>query len=318
MSRIIIKAFDKSFFDMKITPDLLEKYAQGKCAFEEEKAIEHWLQTPDPNDQEVDSSITPFQENKIWKAINADMIAKENQKAPFKRIWAVAASVALLISVGLVFKLFRAEQEVYTAGLGEINRITLSDGTNVTLNSGSELIVLANFESDVREVTFSGEAYFKVAKDATRPFIITTATSRTEVLGTEFNLKSYPQEAVTLTLTEGKVAFSGKGHLSDQYATVLPNEQVVLDNRLRKYRVDASKHSAWMHNEWYFNNEPLIEIIKRLERSFDVRISVNRKELLQSTFKGNYRNPILDLLLEDMGFVMNFNYSLQVKKITIQ
>ncbi|MEM8938646.1 MAG: FecR domain-containing protein [Bacteroidota bacterium] len=194
---------------MEITPDLLEKCAQEKCTLEEEMTIGQWLQTSNPDGKDGESTPTPFQKDKRWEVIYADTVAEKGLKRSSKSVLSVAASVALLISVGLVFKLFRLEQEVYTTGVREANVITFADNTSITLNSGSQLIVTEDFGDDIRNVTFSREAYFKVAKDVYRPFIILAATSRTEVLGIEFNLKSYSEEDVTLTLMEGKAAFSG-------------------------------------------------------------------------------------------------------------
>ncbi|MEM6735130.1 MAG: FecR domain-containing protein [Bacteroidota bacterium] len=303
---------------MKVTPDLLEKYAQGKCSPQEKAFIKNWLEDSQPEIDNSGPELTPFQENKIWDSINPDVTDYKDQNRLARKIWAVAASIALLISIGLGFKIFKVDQEMYLSGVGQTNTIVLSDGSIVTLNACSKLIIAKDFESDDRNVVLSGEGYFQVAKDSLRPFIISTPTSRTQVLGTEFNLKSYPNEAVTLTLDEGKVVFSGVGDQGTIKTILLPNEQAkFLAGHLEKDTVEASTYSGWVRDEWIFNDESFSDITKSLERKYGVKLMVNKPAIKAKTFKGQYVKPSLETLLDDMGFVLDFTYQRQGNNIII-
>ncbi|MEM0939474.1 MAG: FecR family protein [Bacteroidota bacterium] len=117
-----------------------------------------------------------------------------------------------------LFTPFNSSVTTYTTAYGETQVITLEDGTLVTLNANSKLIHADNFGAQDRCVQFSGEGYFRVAKNPEKPFIIHTADSKTQVSGTAFNLRAILNRPTTLTLEEGKVAFSA----------IVDNEEIIV------------------------------------------------------------------------------------------
>ena len=124
--------------------------------------------------------------------------------------------------------------------------LVLSDGTRVWLNSASEFHYPTRFDGDIREVSFSGEVYFEVAKDSLRPFVVCAGDVRVKVLGTSFNVSAYPdEERVVATLVEGSVALETES----EDVVLRPGEQAVWDcasGKVEVNEVDASVCVSWV------------------------------------------------------------------------
>ncbi len=154
---------------------------------------------------------------------------------------------------------------------GGIYRLTLSDGTKVILNSGSSLFYPINFSDSVRSVKLEGEGYFEVTPNKAKPFKVQSENQTLTVLGTHFNIQSYTGEPIETTLLEGRVSLSSVGING---STILaPGQQATKhDNKYLVKRVNAQEAIAWANNLFIFNNIPLRQIFKNLERWYDVEI----------------------------------------------
>jgi ferric-dicitrate binding protein FerR (iron transport regulator) len=152
----------------------------------------------------------------------------------------------------------------------------LYDGTKVWLNSGTKFKFPLVFGSKSREVNIEGEAYFEVAKDAEFPFIVNAGKLKVEVLGTHFNVCAYPNDnESSITLEEGSVVASCTG--TGKNIILKPGEQVVLSrktNELELSRVDTDLYTSWKGNLLKFDNATFEEVIKKMERWYDVKIIV--------------------------------------------
>lgn len=156
--------------------------------------------------------------------------------------------------------------------LGGKYRITLSDGSTVILNSGSKLEFPVGFRGAERRVKLTGEAYFEVKKDPSKPFIVSTGESLTEVLGTQFNVSNYPEDGmVKTTLLEGKVRFSSN---TTKLAKILePGEQATLKgSNMNVIQVNAADLMAWKDNRFVFKNEELSVIMRQLSRWYNIEV----------------------------------------------
>ncbi|HLT86848.1 MAG TPA: FecR domain-containing protein [Sphingobacterium sp.] len=149
--------------------------------------------------------------------------------------------------------------------------VTLSDGTKVWLNASSKLIYPTSFAEDERIVHISGEAYFEVARDAERPFFVHTERQSIQVLGTRFNVQAYVDEAMQhTTLVEGAVMIKSiKG--SDIFR-LKPGQQVIAneDDELSILEVEPQEYVAWKDGNIILNSYDLPEILRQLERWYDV------------------------------------------------
>ena len=162
--------------------------------------------------------------------------------------------------------------------------VQLSDGTKVWINSESSIGFKAKFDGKIREVDLIGEAYFEVAKDSTKPFIVRANNMDIRVLGTRFNVKVYPDEDYTYTtLNEGSVRVQ-EGEMS---VDLLPNQQLVVNNVNKEYstnNVDASIYSAWMKGKFHYKNERLDIILNSLSRWYDLKVFYKNPELKNDRF----------------------------------
>lgn len=303
---------------MKVSPELLEKYARNECTPSEKAIVEKWLKNDALESESHEQGFSPSQEDKIWRSLEADVIKPKRTFTSNRRTVAVAVSVLIIISVGIWSQFFQNNHIIYQTDAGQTQIIVLPDGSKIILNASSFLEVPKRFVGENREVRLLGEAFFEVAKDSLHPFIVNTTVSRTEVLGTEFNLSSYPEEDVILTLNEGKVAFSRSSDPAKQ-EVLSPNEQVILSgSSLVKREVDASLYNGWLENKLYFDNERLGTIFKKLERRYDIEIELENLSLTNQTYRASYENPTLDALLEDMSFVLDFTYTIRGKQVIIK
>ena len=177
--------------------------------------------------------------------------------------------------------------------------LVLEDGSRVWLNSASELRYPVRFTGKNRQVTLEGEAYFEVAKDAARPFIVKTSHYNIEVLGTRFNVADYDNDmSVHTTLVEGKVAVSGPGV---RQRILQPNEQFVLDKNTGKQEiktVDVSYIVAWKDAGFRFRDVRLEDIMHAIERWYDVTVFYENQEVKDYRFGFNVgRDESIDPIL---------------------
>ena len=186
---------------------------------------------------------------------------------------------------------------------GEYN-LVLSDGSKVFLNSMSKLIFPIRFTGENREVALEGEAFFEVAKDKFKPFIVSIRGMKVEVLGTSFNIKSYADDSQSFTtLVEGKVKVSSGNQLAD-VNYLQPNQQAVYDaskSAIVIQEVDASQMVQWTKGRYTFTNQSLDEIMKTLARWYDFSYKFEDESLKSIRFEGGLNkyeriDPILDIL----------------------
>ena len=164
-------------------------------------------------------------------------------------------------------------------------KLFLSDNTEVFLNSDSEIRFPVKFGKGKRDVFLRGEAFFVVTKDASRPFVVYANDKMSvEVLGTQFNLQAYPDDAfVETTLNEGAVrVFNGK-----QGVRLRPDEQAVYDEgKFTVRKVDASSYSAWKEGRFMLLNHSLENIMTRLARWYNIDIFWENPEVKEYHFSG--------------------------------
>jgi ferric-dicitrate binding protein FerR (iron transport regulator) len=211
-----------------------------------------------------------------------------------------------------------AENIVVTPVGGEY-QLTLSDGTKVWMNAKSEIRYPVRFTGNKRKVKVSGEVYFEVAKDLKKPFIVDVNDVEIKVLGTQFNVMAYPEErSIQTTLVEGAVRLNAKG-LSGNNETVdlIPGKQADYDRfskTVETKEVDVEQYIAWKNGKFVFEKETLNDIMRKLERWYDVKVFFQTHELKHKRFTaridryGNI-NDILDKMEQttDVQFVIKNN-----------
>lgn len=162
--------------------------------------------------------------------------------------------------------------ELVTPKGGEY-QITLSDGTRITLNAASRLTYPRTFGSDQRIVELVGEAYFEVAKDENKPFIVKTATEDIMVLGTHFNVNAYQDETRSfVSLIEGRVQVSSP----ETSKILVPGQQsVTSEGTMIVQKINVEEVLAWKNGEFMFNNESLEDVMHKLSRWYNIEVIVS-------------------------------------------
>ncbi len=251
-------------------------------------------------------------------------IHKNNRRVILYSFRKYAAVIVFLLTLGggyfLGHNSLRNVNDTYTTitcAFGDKTAMVLPDSSKVWLNSGSTLRFNNNFQQRKREVFLEGEAYFSVEKDKTRPFRVTTPEASVEVLGTEFNLKAYPEEKeVSATLITGKINFSS----SQKKTTLLPNQKLVYNKNNQKTTVyklsDSYPEIEWKDGRMVFRNESLESLELKLERWFDVDIAFADEAVKKQCFTGSLeRESILDALYY-FKFSKYVDYSIKGNEIT--
>lgn len=203
---------------------------------------------------------------------------------------------------------------------GEQKTIQLPDGTEVRINSHSLLIYPKQFHGDYRHIHLLGEAFFKVYRNEEMPFIISTGPLKIKVLGTQFNVNSYPDEDyISTTLNEGSV----KVYRSDNEVrgiTMKPNEKLIYNNKNSTFELilaNAKEESSWTQGEIRFDEQPLSYILKTLERQYNVKFQYGKDIHVNDfyTLKFKHHENIEEVMNVLSILIENIDYEISGKTI---
>ena len=190
----------------------------------------------------------------------------------------------------------------------------LPDSSKVWLNAGSRLIYPETFAGKTREISLFGEAFFKVTRDESKPFIVKTTDLDIKVLGTQFNVSAYPDDySIQTTLQEGSVAISKQdAGFFDRDIILQPDQMGVFDKQSKKskvYPVDAKNSSIWTEGLLKFKDDDLSRIVRKIERYYNVFISLESPALAQTKMTGKLDlSQDLDEVLEYLSKVSQCTY----------
>lgn len=203
---------------------------------------------------------------------------------------------------------------------GEVYSLVLPDKSKVYLNAASSITYPTSFSAhDERRIKLSGEAYFEVAKDKAHPFIVETDDQKLTVLGTHFNVSSYPDESSTrTTLLEGAVHI---GHTPDRPnagVQIRPGQQATMSNgKISVNEVFAQDAIAWKEGYFRFNNETMEDALKKIARWYDVRIVYKDQELKQQNVYGSLsRFSSISQVLKLLELTDAVKFKVEGKEIT--
>jgi len=308
---------------------LFDKYIHGKCTLEEYEKVLKFIQNSD-NDAFIDgllmnkwkdtlkkhSTITPNQ--KVLDSIHHKIALQETFSTRsvlryYKTLLVVAAVLLIGLVIGSVFYVQSQIPEVTTQNIstpyGGKTQFTLPDGSTVWLNSGTTFTYPDRFLKE-RIVELEGEAYFEV-KEKEEPFVVKTSFGEVEVLGTSFNVKAYKKEAFVTTLESGSVSFTNS---SGRKAVLSPGYQVVYNpNTFITQQVDPVIFTSWKDGKLIFRNEPLQNMVARLERWYNVDIKLEGEDLKQLRFTGTIEMETFSEVLELIKATTPIKYSFDRK-----
>lgn len=246
--------------------------------------------------------------NRIWAKIQRELWESKPVKTyEYYKIYSIAASILLLIGIGCFAWILSRNQAsntmfVATSGIQNMQSILLPDGSQVQLGPGSKLVYPSEFDGKTREVKLDGQAFFDVAKDKSKPFVVKTKDMDVTALGTAFEVFSYDLENIIETvLLNGKVKvdLSHGNHKREVFLN--PNDKLTLsrsDARISIEKVNATKYSDWRNlGILSFENEKLSMIIPRLEKWYGQKIFCQKDLANTYRFTFKVRNESLDRIL---------------------
>lgn len=198
--------------------------------------------------------------------------------------------------------------------------VTLTDGTQIWLNSESTLRYPVTFSGDKRKVYLEGEAFLKVASNSKMPFVVVSGQSEIEVLGTEFNIRSYNNEPnIFVTLVEGSVCM--KSSISQEMMMLMPGEQgsvIKTKGTISKRDVDSYQYTAWKDGRLVFESTTVENIISQLARLYDLQVVYTDSKIKQLSFTCDIkRNATIDSVIKIMESTGLINLTLNGDILTI-
>ncbi|QEC42681.1 FecR family protein [Pseudobacter ginsenosidimutans] len=198
---------------------------------------------------------------------------------------------------------------------GSSYKLLLPDGTRVWLNNASSVRFPTAFTGKSREVTTSGEAFFEVAKDNSKPFIVQSKEVKILVLGTSFNLEAWPEKnSVNATLLEGAVRVENKSGA----ALLKPGQQAKVENNIAVINnTDIDKVIAWKENRFVFRANTIHEVMDQLARYYDLEVAYSGNTT-SSLFVGSFmRSAPLSEILEFLEKTGAVHFKIENRKITV-
>ncbi|MDD4514410.1 FecR family protein [Massilibacteroides sp.] len=296
---------------------LLIHYIEGKATTEEKRQVILWL-NESPEHQATYLALRKLHDLSLWNETDRKSVFLKKNKSSvrmFTREFAKIASV-LLVGVLLSSIYFLSKQETadnfiqtITVPPGQRAEIRLSDDTEVWLNAGSKLSFPEKVTKDAYEVTLQGEAYFKVSKRKEIPFIVHAGMYDINVLGTEFNVKSYQKHGIfEAALLEGKIDVVSEQ--TNEKVSLKPSEQLILsEHGLEKTNIEYYDYFRWREGLIIFEKEKVGTLFAKLELYYDIQIQIENKSLLESVYTGKFRiQDGIEHVLRVLQLKHNFSY----------
>jgi ferric-dicitrate binding protein FerR (iron transport regulator) len=245
----------------------------------------------------------------------------------FLRIAVIAglAGIVVWLSVFLLKKSQlvspSSDTRVFTTEKGQRAAIRLADGTRVHLNVDSQLTLsVEEFETGRREVHLEGEAYFEVADDANRPFVVHSEGATAEVLGTAFDVKAYASDReVQVAVTEGKVTLRpGQPGVQDTVLLRSRHLGVVAGQQIQAVHrgVDLSSHLAWKEGRLVFRDTPFSEVTQKLERWYDLRVEAGIASSEVDRLNAEFDDESLTETLQAVAAALGLQYEQDGRAVT--
>jgi len=312
----------------KPVEELLPRYVEGKTTVEETAAVDRWLEASAENRkilEDMQMLELAMAENrsasdagKAWRRVSRKIGGRSRVL-----LWATRAAAILSIPLlaGVIFLARKVNSygddvrmvEVRT-NPGMNTTVTLPDNSVVTLNSESTLTYPQRFTGKTREVSLTGEAFFKVEKDARCQFVVNSLDdTKIRVYGTTFDVDAYPEfGAVDVTLIEGSVGFENKNAAgSPRQYRLAPGQKATYrlkDGETTISQTEGESETAWTEGKIVLRDTPLADALKMLSKRFGVAFDVRNPDVSGYSFTGTFDTHSLDQILDYFEMSTDFNW----------
>jgi transmembrane sensor len=318
--------------------EIFERYIQNRANQDEVRRLSVWIK----NNQEIslwleqqimassstiDSEVRMRMLRNIETAISSENKSDDQKQSRIRfqlNKWMRVAAMfilPLLTAGGVYFYMSRESSSaplVIAVERGQKANITLPDGSKVWLNSQSKLTYSANFNVKQRKLQLDGEAYFEVAHNPNKPFIVQSNDISVEALGTAFGMKAYNEDRlISSILMRGKVRVT----TPDGEAILMPNDRIMYDKTTHKKEkkavTNATDFTGWIHNELRFENESLGDIAKTIQRIYNVDIVFATVKLKNQRYTGTINNNSLESVLNIISLTSPVLFQINNQQVTL-
>lgn len=324
---------------------LILKYIKGQASAEEKRELHNWIDASDSNREHYkqmrklwDMSILTDKysqtgNDKAYRRLEPRLhIKKNNKKVLYQqirksviRLGKIAAIITLTFFVSQYIFKIKDTSLAYSSievPIGQRTKLTLPDGTQVWLNSGTTLTYPEKFSGKNRTVNLDGEAKFEVTHNKEIPFIVETSSYSVKVLGTEFNVYAYKQSnKFEATLMKGSILLQEDNKNGNELKMTpgqqasfnkLTNQMILLDN------VDIESIDTWTNGYLSFNQIPFSEMLDRLSQYYGKKIKLNNPEIADYECTGKFKNDeSIEQILKVVKTSKPFRYLIQDNEIII-
>ena len=311
----------------KLNEDIIIRYLENRCSEEDFVLINEWMKESDENAGELfrmeeiyQLGKFPFEEENLVVRAERRLgrrLEQENQKKQevfkLRSVLRYAAAIVgvMVLAAGLAYWFRNKAEELVVASAAQVREMLLPDGTKVWLNQSSVLKYPRAFEGKERHVYLDGEAYFEVARNHEKPFMVKSPAMDVRVLGTSFNIKCRPDNSFAeTTLIEGEVEVkdkSDKGRI-----TLLPGQKAVLNRvtgRMQVKQVDPKMEIVWHNDLIPFEKSSIFQIAAALERFYGVKIILSPDVDSTNTYSGVLKKKDnIESVLNSLRNSIPFNY----------
>ena len=332
----------------KVNWDLLAKYLAGECAGEEKALVEIWL-AEDPLNEELFEYVKSVWEASGEKSMQWDvedawqkvavktgitswnLISGESSPLSFtkmknKRLRVkIFSSLALIISLTCFAYFYKIGNEPLlinppqnkptlceiSTEKGQRTTLKLSDGSEVILNSASEIKFPNKFSGKERIVYLDGEAYFKVVHNESFPFQVKISNGIIRDIGTEFNVKAWKQDRVAdVTVKEGKIAVLSENQKQNQivYLSRGQSSKLTETGVTQPESVNIERKLGWLKGNLYFENSTLSDVFKMIDRSYDFNCTIKDSSLLSLHLTANFKGETAKDIARIIALTLNLDY----------
>jgi transmembrane sensor len=311
----------------------LLKFLKKELSGEEKTAVLKWIEESEGNRRRYIelknlwalSALVPDMNDTVAPSNFEFKVPLRSSRSKILIISLIKYAAVVIVTFGLSFYLshvdfIRSDKKetgyhTISAPLGQATDIILADGSEVTLNSGTELTYSVNYSKKNRRVSLTGEAFFRVRSDIHSPFTVTASGIDIVATGTSFNVDAYTEDRqVNVTLVEGSVNLYSQA--GKDLLTLCPGENVRIDiisREMKVTRVDTRFYTSWQQGMITFSNRRLEDIVRDLERWYSVEIIFSNDECKEIRYSGTIlKHKPVDQVLEILQLTSDFRFDIEV------
>lgn len=314
------------------------RYYRGQCEPNEERLVALYLS------MDLDKAYTESCLQEAWNDLNEEpskFLSEDQYKAAWQKFqfrkvnatqlpakrgfkwygYAASITVFLMAAAALIYvKTTRTDKvsfEHFAAAIGKREEVRLKDSSTVMLFPGSTLDVPDNFNGKDRNVVLKGRAFFQVAHNSSKPFLVKSGQLITRVLGTSFEVNASGAGTSTITLRTGKVGVSYSGK---EVARLLPNQRITYNSQINKFKIEevnAAQAMLWVEGELTYDLMPLVSICQDMERWYNVKITIRNPELLNKRITTSFKDLPVNKVLDMLSVTTGLTYTIKGNQIII-